>query len=64
MDALAVVIGFKQRTMKKLINWKELSRELTGNQENIRSNKCPKKYQEKVYRLLNDLEAWIKWTKE
>ena len=34
--------------MKELINWHELSRRLSGNGQNIRPNKIPKKYQKKL----------------
>jgi len=49
--------------MKELINWKELSRTLAGNEESIRSNKVPKKYEKKVNRLLKIIEVWLKWIK-
>ena len=30
--------------MRDIINWKEVSRRLSGSDNSIRSNKCPKKY--------------------
>ena len=50
--------------MVKLLNWREVSRVLSGNEESIRSNKCPKKYQAKVTALLQAIEAWEEWAKE
>ncbi len=47
--------------MKVIINWHELSRRLSGNGQNIRPNKIPKKYQKKIARLLKILEAWERW---
>jgi len=47
--------------MKDLINWHELSRRLSGNGQNIRPNKIPKKYQKKIARLLKILEVWERW---
>ena len=44
--------------MKDLINWKELSRRLAGNNTSITRNRIPKKYQSKVDSLLKHLEAW------
>lgn len=46
---------------KDLINWKEVSRRLSGNDNSIRSNKCPKKYEKKVNRLLKVIELWCSW---
>ena len=46
--------------MKDLINWKQLSIELSGNDNSIRKNKVPKKYQPKVNQLLLLLAAWVK----
>ena len=47
---------------KELINWKEVSRILSGSDNSIRSNKCPKKYKKKVDRLIKILEVWIRWS--
>jgi hypothetical protein len=44
--------------MSNLINWSELSLLLTGKKENLRSNNVPKKYQNKVDRLIAFIEAW------
>jgi hypothetical protein len=44
--------------MSNLINWSELSLLLTGKKENLRSNNVPKKYQNKVDRLISFIEAW------
>ncbi len=48
--------------MRELINWTEVSKKLAGNDNSIRSNKCPNKYQKKVARLLKILEVWIRWS--
>jgi len=45
----------------ELINWHELSRKLSGNGQNIRPNKIPKKYERKVKRLLLLLKLWERW---
>tara|TARA_R110000823_G_scaffold306061_1_gene428329 strand:- start:336 stop:485 length:150 start_codon:yes stop_codon:yes gene_type:complete len=47
--------------MSDLINWTEVSRKLSGSDNSIRSNKCPKKYQKKVDRLIKILEVWERW---
>jgi len=47
---------------KELINYKELSRILSGSDNSIRSNKCPKKYQKKVDRLIKLVDMWVHWT--
>jgi uncharacterized coiled-coil protein SlyX len=44
--------------MEDLINWKELSRTLAGNQTSISRNRIPKKYQSKVDNLIECLKAW------
>lgn len=41
-----------------LINWKELSRKLAGNETSITRNRIPKKYQSKVDSLIDTLKAW------
>lgn len=41
---------------KKIINWHELSRHLSGNGQNIRPNKIPKKYQKKINRFLRIID--------
>ena len=46
--------------MKNLINWKELSRILAGNDDSIRRDKIPKKYEEDVEALISALYFW-KW---
>ncbi len=48
--------------MKDLINWKQLSIELSGSDNSIRKNQIPKKYEQKINRLLKLLELWLKWT--
>jgi hypothetical protein len=45
----------------KIIKWSELSRKLSGSDNSIRPNKVPKKYQKKVDRLIQLLEAWERW---
>lgn len=49
--------------MEKLIVWNEVSRLLTGNIQNIRSNKVPKKYKESVKELTDFVEYWIQKNK-
>lgn len=46
--------------MEDLINWKELSRILSGNETSISRNRIPKKYQNKVDSLIETLKAWKK----
>jgi len=47
---------------KKLINFSELSRLITGgNRTGIRANKIPLKYQSKINRLIKLIEIWRKW---
>jgi len=41
---------------KKIINWHELSRHLSGNGQNIRPNKIPKKYEKKINRFLKIID--------
>lgn len=41
-----------------LINWKELSRKLAGNNTSITRNRIPKKYQSKVDSLIATLKEW------
>lgn len=43
---------------KNLINWVELSRYLAGNESSVSRNRCPKKYQPKVNRLIELIEQW------
>lgn len=45
---------------KDLINWVELSRYLAGNESSVSRNRCPKKYQPKVKRLIELIEQWQK----
>lgn len=44
--------------MSNLINWKELSRRLAGNETSITRNRIPKKYQEKVDSFIECVEGW------
>lgn len=46
--------------MEDLINWKELSRTLAGNETSITRNRIPKKYQSKVDDLIRVIEGWGK----
>jgi len=48
-------------SIKKLINWSELSRLMVGDRNGIRANKIPKKHEEKVKRLLELIKEWKKW---
>ena len=47
---------------KDLINWKQISIELSGSDNAIRKNQIPKKYKAKIDRLLNLIELWRKWS--
>lgn len=49
---------------KELINWKQLSIKLAGNDTSIRKNQIPKKYQTKVNMLLSIIDIWERWTKK
>lgn len=44
--------------MKDLINWKELSRILAGNEDSIRRNKIPKKYEKQVESFILCITKW------
>jgi hypothetical protein len=44
----------------KLINYRELSRVLTGDIKAIRSNQVPKKYNEAINELKAFIEFWLK----
>ena len=54
--------------IKDLINWKTLSNNLAGNDNSIRKNDIPKKYQIRVNYLIQLLEIWDKdidvWTEK
>lgn len=41
-----------------LINFRKVSELLTGNYQSIRSNNCPKKYQEAVRELTDFVKDW------
>lgn len=45
---------------KELINYKKLSLLLTGNDNSIRKNKCPKKYKMKVEEFEKFIEFFFK----
>jgi len=47
---------------RNLINWKQLSIELSGSDNSIRKNQIPKKYKAKIDRLFKLLELWKKWS--
>ena len=47
---------------KSLINWKQLSINLSGSDNAIRKNQIPKKYKAKIDRLLKLIELWQKWS--
>jgi hypothetical protein len=47
---------------KELINWKQVSIELSGSDNSIRKNNIPKKHKEKIDRLLKLIELWQKWS--
>ena len=44
--------------MKNLIKWTELSILLTSSKWNIRQDKIPEKYREKIERLIKAIEDW------
>jgi len=54
--------------LKELINWKNLSKNLTDNDNSVRRDRIPKKYKAKVNYLLQLLEVWDKdlnvWTEK
>ena len=50
--------------MSNLINWKELSRRLAGNETSITRNRIPKKYQLKVDDLILHVKEWEEKIKE
>ena len=45
---------------KNLINWKELSLLLAGNEGSIRKNKIPQKYQREVNELIEAIRKHLK----
>jgi hypothetical protein len=47
---------------KELINWRALSVKLTGNPENVRRNKVPKRFQKLIKELDDLLIYWSKRT--
>lgn len=46
---------------KKIVNWHELSRVLTGNPKNIRANNIPKKYENRITMLLKLFKFWLEY---
>lgn len=54
--------------IKDLINWKTLSKTLAGNDNSIRKNSIPKKYNIRVDYLIQLLEIWSRdedvWTQK
>lgn len=50
--------------IKEIINYQAVSRLLANNDESIRKNKCPKKYERKVKRLILLVTLWSAWAKE
>lgn len=51
----------KKDEEKKIINWYELSRQLTGSVENIRADKpIPQKHEGKINELLEFIKEWRK----
>ena len=47
---------------KDIINWKQLSIELSGSDNSIRKNNVPKKHKAKIDKLLKLIELWRKWS--
>jgi len=45
---------------KELINWRALSSKLTGNPENVRRGKVPKRFQKLIKELDDLLLYWVK----
>ena len=54
--------------LKELINWKNLSKNLTNNDNSVRRGRIPKKYEVRINYLLQLLEIWDKdmdvWTEK
>ena len=54
--------------IEDLINWKNVSKNLSGNATSIRKNKFPKKYEVRINYLIQLLEIWDKdidvWTQK
>lgn len=46
--------------MKDIINWRGLSKLLTGNEDAIRSNRIPKKKEKEVQELQDLINYWKK----
>ena len=44
--------------VENIINWKQVSRMLAGNETSIRKHKCPKKYQLQVETLETLINTW------
>ena len=49
---------------KKIINWGELSRRLTGDRMYIRKNRIPGKYKPQIDRLIELIRQWEKEMKD
>ena len=54
--------------IENLINWKNVSKNLAGNETSIRKNNFPKKYEVRINYLIQFLEIWDKdidvWTEK
>jgi hypothetical protein len=44
---------------KEILNWKRISEHLSGSDNSIRKNKVPKKYQDKVNELIDNVINWL-----
>lgn len=49
---------------KKILNWREVSRVVSGNDQSIRANKIPNKYKKDLDKLLSMIETWVKEVEE
>ena len=53
------LIGKKPKSLaNSLLNWSEVSQYFTGNKQNIRYNRIPKKHEEEINLLLHYFDCW------
>lgn len=48
------------KNLRKLINWAELSRKLTGSKDSVRNTFVPSSQKETVDNLISKIEEWDK----
>lgn len=46
---------------KDILNFKYLSKELTGSETKVRKNNTAEKYVEDIDELIDLIEVWLKW---